>query len=116
MIDGNWESIASRQFSVHQKKGSPPAVKVTFTTDSGRRQLHWCCPENGGRAKSLANRWWHDHGGERPFPDTIDEFLSRTTELAATTYILTKQEHKYRFVVDVRVAVPNLRAPTRATG
>jgi hypothetical protein len=55
----------------------------------------WTCPQhlehpnpNSGRhAKGFADRYWRDHGGLRPFPASVEEFLERAGELRITSAI-----------------------------
>lgn len=103
-----WHEVTGREFAEHHKPGSVPSVKVTYEAN-GKRCSEWVCPQHGehpkGRyAKSKADRWWHDHGGARPFPATVDEFLDRAGELKITSHAVLKKDGRYWNVVDTRVS------------
>lgn len=98
----NWIEVSSRTFAQHDKIGKPPSVKITYQTASGAKYNSWVCPQHGedphgGRAKSTADRWWHTHGGNRPFPKTVSEFLDRVAagELLVTSHVTISKSGKY---------------------
>lgn len=91
-----WYPVTGRTFAFHPPKveGNPPTVKATYEVDS-KKFNEWICvqhlehPVEKSRAfpKGKADRFWSTHGGQRPFPKTVDEFLDRAGELAWTTEI-----------------------------
>lgn len=82
-----WRAVSSRTFRFHEGKGDkPPSVKVTFMC--GMMAMNtWLCPEHEGYARSKAHRWWAQHGGQRPFPRTVMDWLDRQRELLDTAEI-----------------------------
>lgn len=104
--------VRKRTFWFHEGKGDkPPSVKVVYTV--GMSQIsEWLCPQHTGFAKSKADRWWIQHGGLRPMPKTVMEFLERQSELRETAEIMVKPRDKYWDVVSHVVANDN--APPEA--
>lgn len=103
-------AVKKRTFWFHEGKGDkPPSVKVVYTV--GMSQIsEWLCPQHTGFAKSKADRWWIHHGGLRPMPKTVMEWLSRQNELNDTAEIMVKPRDKYWDVVSHVVANDNVPA------
>jgi DNA repair protein RadD len=97
-----WRAINGRHFAYHEGKGGkPPSVKTTYM--AGLTAINeWLCPEHSGYAQSKAHRWWVRHGGARPFPRTVMEWLERQNELLETDEISVRPDGKYWTVVDHR--------------
>lgn len=94
-----WRDIVSRRFDFHEGKGSkPPSVKVTYMAGLTAMR-EWLCPQHTGFAKSKADRWWLKHGGDRPFPKTVMEWLERQNELLETARISVRPSGRYWDVV-----------------
>lgn len=98
-----WRPVTSRSFRFHEGKGNkPPSVKCTYMT--GLTAINtWLCPQHTGYAQAKAHRWWHKHGGLRPFPKDVLEWLDRQNELLETAEIAVRPDGKYWTVVDERV-------------
>jgi DNA repair protein RadD len=107
-----WYEVIGKQYAPHPSKepANPPSVKTTYEV-SGRVVNQWLCPQHNEhpdprsrRAKMFSDRHWADHGGLRPFPSTVDEFLERAGELRATTEIQLdfSVDKRYPKVVAVR--------------
>lgn len=103
-------AVKKRTFWHHEGKGGKPdSVKVVYTV--GMSQVNeWLCPQHTGFAKSKADRWWIQHGGLRPMPKTVMEWLERQGELRDTAEIMVKPRDKYWDVVSHVVANDNLPA------
>lgn len=90
-----WRAVTSRRFAEHPPKPEkPPSVKVTFMCGF-LAVNNWLCPQHGGFAKTKADRFWLDHGGQRPFPATVEAFLLRQHELNDTAEIEIEYNGKY---------------------
>jgi len=82
-----WFPVSSRTFRHHPgKEGKPDSVKCTYMV-SMKAINEWICCAHSGYAKTKADRWWLAHGGQRPFPKTVLEFLERQHELAGTAEV-----------------------------
>lgn len=92
-------TVTSRTFRHHPgKQGKPDSVKVTYLC--GLTPINeWLCPAHTGFAKAKADRFWHEHGGKRPFPSDVLEWLERQRELKATEQIAVRPDGKYWSVV-----------------
>lgn len=112
--EATWRTITNRTFRYHEgKNGKPPSVKCTYR--QGLTQFNeWLCPEHTGFAQSKAHRWWSAHGGQRPFPQTVIEWLDRQNELVETAEISVRPDGKYWSVVAHRPAAANAIPPTAA--
>lgn len=99
MAEPESRTISSRTFRFHEGKGDkPPSVKITFM--SGMTAINeWVCPQHSGFAKTKADRFWLAHGGDRPFPKSVMEWLERQSELKETAEITVQPRGKYWDVV-----------------
>lgn len=93
--EGKWRPVQSRTFRFHEGKGEkPPTVKCTFMVGMTAMNT-WLCPEHGGFATSKADRWWLAHGGQRPFPRSVMEWLERQNELLETAEVKITPNGRY---------------------
>jgi DNA repair protein RadD len=92
-------TVTSRTFRHHPGKGDKPdTVKTTYLC--GLTPINeWLCPAHAGFPKNKADRYWHEHGGRRPFPSSALEWLQRQSELKATASINVRPDGKYWTVV-----------------
>lgn len=98
-----WRPVTRRTFRFHEgKPGKKDSVKVTYF--QGLTQFNdWLGPAHDGFFKSKTDRFWARHGGQRPFPSTVMEFLERQNELLETAEIQVLPDGKYWSVKDFRV-------------
>ena len=99
--------MTSRNFYYHEGKGDkPPSVKVSYM--AGMTAINeWICPQHQGFPKSKADRYWRAHGGLRPFPRTVMEWLERQAELRDTVEISVKPRDRYWDVIGHVVGAAN---------
>lgn len=98
-----WQRVTGRTFREHISKdpAKPPSVRCDYRLGLST-QREWLCPQHTGYAKSKADRYWAKHGGARPFPVSVNEWLERAAELAPTLEIRLKPAGKYQDVIDWR--------------
>lgn len=98
-----WRPVTKRVFRFHEgKPGKKDSVKVTYF--QGLTQFNdWLGPAHDGFFKSKTDRFWARHGGQRPFPSTVMEFLERQGELLETAEIQVLPDGKYWSVKDFSV-------------
>ncbi|KAB0570608.1 DEAD/DEAH box helicase [Brucella pituitosa] len=103
--EAEWRKVTGRTFHFHEGKGDkPPSVKCSYI--AGYTQINeWLCPQHTGFAQTKAHRWWTQHGGQRPFPKTVMEWLERQRELLTTDEISVVPNGKYWNVKDVRAGL-----------
>jgi DNA repair protein RadD len=90
-----WRAVTKRNFAEHSgKDGKPDTVKATFYV-GGLAVNNWLCPGHSGFAKTKADKFWKDHGGDLPYPNSAVEFLLRQFELAETAQIELEYNGKY---------------------
>lgn len=82
-----WYEVSSRTFRHHPgKEDKPDSVKCTYMI--GYKAVNeWLCCAHKGYPKSKADRFWLAHGGARPFPSTVIEWLERQGELKETAEV-----------------------------
>jgi len=104
----DWRTVVGRTFREHVNKdpNKPPSVRVDYRLGLSTNR-EWLCPQHTGYAKSKADRYWAKHGGQRPFPVTVSEWLERADELAPTLEIRLKPAGKYQDVIDWRAGSYN---------
>ncbi len=103
--------VAYDRWDKRPEEGQPPPIptmRVRYLTGNlaKRDYSEWVCLEHGGFAKQKADRWWRDHGGIRPAPNTIDEALTRAHELKDVEAITVEPDGKYTRVKLVRYKAP----------
>lgn len=96
-----WVKVTERTFARHTKPGGTDSVLTKYRCGFTVHKS-WLCPEHTGRAKTMADRFWHKHGGNAPFPKSVDEWLDRAGELLNTIEIEIKPDGKYISVCDAR--------------
>ena len=82
----------------HEKVGGQPSMRVGYFSGT-MEYTEWICFEHAGYARQKASAWWVRRGGLSPAPQTVDEALSRQTELAPPTSIRVGREGKYWRVI-----------------
>jgi DNA repair protein RadD len=107
-------TVKSRRFLHHPgKDGKPDSVKVAYTI--GMSQVNeWLCPGHKGFPKTKADRYWLAHGGQRPFPRDVMEWLERQGELAETAEVVLQPRGKYWDIVGHTAVAGNDNAPAPA--
>lgn len=107
-----WRTVTDRTFRFHEgKEGKPPSVKTTYMC--GMTAINeWLCPEHNGFPQSKSHRFWIAHGGQRPFPKTVMEWLERQNELLETSEISVEPNGRYWNVKAHRPGEQRQRADT----
>jgi DNA repair protein RadD len=96
-----WVNVNGRTFRHHEKIGGTPSVRTDFLCGFTTHKM-WICPQHQGFAKSKADRFWRDHGGELPAPASVSEFLTRQNELRASDQIQIRVSGRYFEVLGVK--------------
>jgi DNA repair protein RadD len=96
--------VNERTFRYHEgKAGKPDTVKITYLSGLGNAVNEWACPGHPqGFAKGKADKFWWAHGGQRPFPTSVMEWLERQSELLETAEISVRPDGKYWQVIGHR--------------
>jgi DNA repair protein RadD len=118
--DAMWRPVSKRTFRFHEGKvigdgdyagrDSPPSVKVTYMLGLSPTN-EWLCPQHMEHPDpkkrqfpvSKADRYWSQHGGSRPFPRTVMDWLERQNELLSTDEIRIEPKGRFWNVKDYRV-------------
>ncbi|WP_028753693.1 DEAD/DEAH box helicase [Rhizobium leucaenae] len=116
-----WYPVSQRTFRHHpgkigaDGKQKPDSIKCTYLV--GLKSINeWHCCEHDGFPKSKAQRWWLLHGGQRPMPKTVLEWLSRQHELLSTEEVQLDYSRNPKFpdVMAHRVGAANDNTPEAA--
>ncbi len=90
--------VISWEFNEHNKPGKPPSLRVTYIAGMSRIR-EWVCLEHEGFARQKAHRWWRDHSGISPPPETIAEALRRHGELTMPATVAVEPDGEYIRIV-----------------
>jgi len=98
-----WYPVIGAAFMEHPPKvdGNPPTVKIVY--DLGHKKVNqFLCPQHHEHPearsrgiKSMADRFWRDAGGKRPFPASVVSFLDRLEELNRASEVQLLHNPKY---------------------
>lgn len=92
--------VTDWRFDRHEKIGIPDSVKVTYIAGMSEYR-EWLAFEHSGYANQKACQWWVLHGGETPFPRTVQEAIDRADdgELTLPATISIRPNGKYFDIV-----------------
>lgn len=92
--------VVDWRFDWHEKFGSPDSVRVTYLAGLNTYSV-WLAFEHGGYAHQKACQWWTLHGGDSPFPKTVEDAIKRANdgELRMPCAISVKPRGKYFDIV-----------------
>ncbi|MFG6500186.1 helicase-related protein [Sulfitobacter sp. 1A15106] len=100
------QSLPDRKFKVtswmssrQQKMGKPPYLRVDHFDGYKTRCSEFILLEHGGAPRSRATRWWAEHGGLNPAPETVDEALQRWSEVKPPSAVVLRKDGKWDRVV-----------------
>lgn len=96
--------VSEVRYSRHQKPGKAASLRVDYYAGLHRVASEWVCLEHGGYAQARARLWWVER--RRPdvssrAPDSVNEALERTHELAEPVSIQVQKRARYNDVVGV---------------
>lgn len=97
-----WKEVSHRRFARHEKFGGKPSMRVDYVTEAGGNLSgagggcfkEWIAFENE-KARGICSRWWKQHGGLEPVPDTVGAALLRAGELRPVSEIRIEPEGKF---------------------
>lgn len=105
-----WWDVTEIQYHYHQRDDtSTPSLRVEYWEGFKRIAQEWICLEHTGFARTKAETWWK-HRSSEPVPETIDEALGLTDDLAVPTRIATQPDGRWVRVVDYDL--PTLAPPS----
>lgn len=89
-------------FAKHERAGSPNSLRVTYYC--GLRMFReWICFEHKGYARKLARAWWRERSNTDP-PETTEDALARTAEIAAPQAIRVWVNKRYPEIMGAEFA------------
>jgi DNA repair protein RadD len=96
-----WKTVQQRRFARHDKFGAATSMRVEYVTELGGNLAgvgsvfkEWVPFENE-KARGIATRWWKQHGGLEPCPETTSEALRRAGELRPVETIRIEPSGKF---------------------
>lgn len=113
-------------FRIHRKRGAEDTALPTLRVDilAGLQQVsEFLAFDHEGYGRTRAIKWWKDHKGDMPPPESVDEAYARRHELRKPSHVVVQQDGSgYLRIIDRgfdiqndddRNAVRENRAPTR---
>ena len=104
-----WVPVSSRAFYRHEKFGAASSVRVDYLSGLTASYKEWVPVENPNGA-GIVRRWWTQHGGLSPVPETVAAFLERTTELRKVREIRVKPKGKYWEITGRKFSLESVEA------
>lgn len=96
-----WLNVQSRKFYYHENAEGSESVRVDFLANFNSYKM-WLSIR---KAKSRSDKFWRDHVGKMPYPEDVDEFLSRAeNELRPTAQIQVRPKGKFFEIVGIKPA------------
>lgn len=99
-----WRQIVHWGCKHHQNKSDekkPPTLHVQYLDSDNKWVSEWVCFEHPRRSipRRKAERFWRDHGGEGPCPNTVNEVVKAFPSLTPPSAILTEKEDRFHRVL-----------------
>lgn len=101
-IDKKWVPVNKVSYSLHNKPGMPPSLKVIYNIGNLSNINQFICIEHDGYAKLKAKRWL-ERRMRPPYPETVEEILERREEIRPPEQILVEKKGKYSEVLDAKL-------------
>lgn len=95
-----WLNVQSRKFYYHENAEGSESVRVDFLANFNSYKM-WLSIK---KAKNRADKFWRDHVGRMPYPEDVEEWLSRVSELRETAQIQVRPKGKYFEIVGIKPA------------
>lgn len=96
-----WLNVQSRKFYYHENAEGSESVRVDFLANFTSYKM-WLSIR---KAKSRSDKFWRDHVGKTPYPEDVEEFLSRCeNELRPTAQIQVRPKGKFFEIVGIKPA------------
>lgn len=97
----DWFDVQQVNYSLHEKMGTPPSIRVTYMcSNAGRMFDEWVCIEHDGFAGKKARDWWRKRFPGDYVPHTTSEALSCITQLSVPNRIKVWINKKYPEVME----------------
>ncbi|MBO9484145.1 DEAD/DEAH box helicase [Salinisphaera sp. G21_0] len=79
-IEPEWLEVDEILYNLHEKKGKPPSLQVSYRC--GLETIReWVCFEHGGYARQKAVIWWVKRFGHEACPELTEDALHRINEI-----------------------------------
>lgn len=107
-----WRVVGQRHFKRHEKFASAASLKVEYSCPRDGQDgnlgvanifTEWVPIENE-KGRGIATKWWKQHGGLDPVPETVTEALQRVGELRPVEEVRIEADGKYFRITGRRFA------------
>jgi DNA repair protein RadD len=98
-----WLPVTGVSYSRHDKVGSRPSLKVTYSCGLATYS-EWVCLEHQGYARQKAAEWWRKRAPGCPVPLSVAEALAQTSRLARPSDISIRPSGRYLEISGYRFA------------
>jgi DNA repair protein RadD len=93
-----WVNVTGVSYRRHEKQGKTPSLCVSYRCGLSFHR-EWICVEHTGFARSKAVQWWAKRDTSGGVPDTVDDALAWSSDLAQPSRIQVRQNGKFTEVV-----------------
>jgi DNA repair protein RadD len=95
-----WIKVQSRKFYYHENAEGAESVRVDFLANFNSYKM-WLSVR---KAKNRCDKFWRDHVGNEPYPEDVEEWLTRAHELRETAEIQVRPKGKFWEIVGYKAA------------
>ncbi len=99
-IEPQWYNVTHVGYSIHNKRGMPSSLKVTYKCGQLQTFTEWVCYDHKNFAKAKANAWVNYRLGYKP--NNLRELFKVTNQLKKPTSIKIDINEKFPKILDSR--------------
>jgi len=89
-----WYDVTRIEYRRHVKEKA--TMRVVYFSGSLLIANEFVCLEHDGFARRKAEKWWKNHGGAMPVPETVNEGIERSEELVKSLRIAVVHSGKWK--------------------
>jgi DNA repair protein RadD len=89
-----WVAVDHVHYSLHEKPGKPPSMRVSYGCGLVRHQ-EWVCFEHTGYSRQKAVDWWRKRAPSVAVPNTVNEALANAQALTQPKEIAVRPNGRF---------------------
>jgi DNA repair protein RadD len=93
-----WVNVTGVSYRRHEKQGKTPSMCVSYRCGLSFHR-EWICVEHTGFARSKAVQWWSKRDASCSVPDTVEDAVAWSGDLAQPSRIQVRQNGKFTEIV-----------------
>jgi DNA repair protein RadD len=106
-----WVNVTGVSYRRHEKQGKTPSLCVSYRCGLSFHR-EWICVQHTGFARSKAVQWWSKRDASGSVPDTVDDAVAWSGDLAQPSRIQVRQNGKFTEVVAYDFTEPQIHETT----